>query len=661
MEVVWLDALHRPAEFGRAFLRSRGNSEVREFLAQMEPGLTHEKVLARLRVAQRIHRVLARLTLPLLIGDTDANELRKFDVGRLLALDALDVEDRQPIARWPYPERTRRGEPIHPVQAILGPLGDAPILAMEALLLIAVLDAIQRNVHPAFDKLLYVYLGLMAQFGRLVVQGRHQIGFDQFQKITLNEMREDLEGRRYKERIQQLQSTPRGDMDALEFRIAPKDTPGKNLAQLRKIGAATISYLNGADCMAQPAAGTRRLPGAEAPSLRRPLEVTLVAHFIKKRDDRKVLACRHYLLRRRIAEQCRALMMAIRSSLGQDLNVPVVGFDAASNELHAPPEAFAPLFRSLRNAGHVNFTFHVGEDFVHLVSGIRAMVEAAEFLDMTPGNRIGHGTAIGVPPSLWRERMGTVTTIHQGEWLDNLIFARTVLVRAGRLDICPRIDEQIASLVSRVYGKWYPSDHLYRAWEMRHLDPLTALGLNGCLEDTLDEGTRREFMHTEKAIQEREAFHLFEAYHDTDIVKRGNEWIRVTHEERRVRSVSGWNDRHDPFTPEVLSVLQGYATELLERRRLVIETLPTSNVRIHVYQDYHEHHLFRWLGFGNPPINMPVVVGTDDPGIFATSIRNEYTHILRELDSLCTNTAPRPEDILEKLIHNGKTWRFRSG
>ena len=78
------------------------------FLAQMEPGLTHEKVLARLRVAQRIHRVLARLTLPLLIGDTDAKELPKFDMGRLLALDALDVEATQPVAGWPYQERTRR-------------------------------------------------------------------------------------------------------------------------------------------------------------------------------------------------------------------------------------------------------------------------------------------------------------------------------------------------------------------------------------------------------------------------------------------------------------------------------------------------------------------------------------------------------------------------
>ena len=58
----------------------------------------------------------------------------------------------------------------------------------------------------------------------------------------------------------------------------------------------------------------------------------------------------------------------------------VRGVDAAANELHAPPEPFAPAFRLARRAGIPRATFHVGEDFRHLLSGIRAILEAMTFL-----------------------------------------------------------------------------------------------------------------------------------------------------------------------------------------------------------------------------------------------------------------------------------------
>src|SRR5690606_6384420 len=46
----------------------------------------------------------------------------------------------------------------------------------------------------------------------------------------------------------------------------------------------------------------------------------------------------------------------------------IVGFDAAANELHAGPEVFSPIFRKLQYLGYTNFTYHAGEDFVHLLS-----------------------------------------------------------------------------------------------------------------------------------------------------------------------------------------------------------------------------------------------------------------------------------------------------
>jgi hypothetical protein len=98
----------------------------------------------------------------------------------------------------------------------------------------------------------------------------------------------------------------------------------------------------------------------------------------------------------------------------------------------------------------------------------------------------------------------------------------------------------------------------------------------------------------------------------------------------------------------------------MHERKVIIETLPTSNVRISVYTKLAQHHLFRWLGLTDlrPPVPVTVVVGSDDPGIFSTNLRNEYAHILWELDALCDGTALVAEDVLARLARNGKTYRF---
>lgn len=47
-----------------------------------------------------------------------------------------------------------------------------------------------------------------------------------------------------------------------------------------------------------------------------------------------------------------------------------------------------------------------GEDFKHIISGIRSIYEAITFLEMGHGDRLGHCTAIGINPALWLKRTG---------------------------------------------------------------------------------------------------------------------------------------------------------------------------------------------------------------------------------------------------------------
>ena len=49
-----------------------------------------------------------------------------------------------------------------------------------------------------------------------------------------------------------------------------------------------------------------------------------------------------------------------------------------------------------RYSGITHRSYHAGEDFHHILSGIRAMFDAIELLDLCEGDRIGHGTAMGI-------------------------------------------------------------------------------------------------------------------------------------------------------------------------------------------------------------------------------------------------------------------------
>ncbi|GHU94614.1 hypothetical protein FACS1894208_06000 [Clostridia bacterium] len=86
------------------------------------------------------------------------------------------------------------------------------------------------------------------------------------------------------------------------------------------------------------------------------------------------------------------------------------GIDAANSEIGCRPEVMATGFRYLaafeprigiENPFADNIppviihrTFHVGEDFLDLTDGLRAIHEACLFLGLSDNDRIGHGIRV---------------------------------------------------------------------------------------------------------------------------------------------------------------------------------------------------------------------------------------------------------------------------
>ena len=110
--------------------------------------------------------------------------------------------------------------------------------------------------------------------------------------------------------------------------------------------------------------------------------------------------------------------------------------------------------------------------------------------------------------------------------------------------------------------------------------------------------------------------------------------------------------------------MQDMLLRRLHEKEIVLEVLPTSNVRISFYKNYKEHHIWRWLGIGQEndsnSITPPVVLGTDDTGIFSTNIYNEYCHIYHHLVHSHKQGYDKASTVIQGIVQNGKTYVFGS-
>ncbi|WP_230376775.1 adenosine deaminase [Pseudomonas fulva] len=519
------------------------------------------------------------------------------------------------------------------------------------------------------------YALIRSQFCRLLVQQAHHKGFDQFQYITLNELREATE-QEYAERFRQIERGHQQVVDFLEGRFAPKNDPDKTAALIGRILRGYLQFLSedesgqAASCsvslkyrsLSELLERVQELEKGHARVSRsaRRLRLGLVPHFIKQTTINEHNAffskshvrplCRHSRLRRDTDLNARALVILLQRTIG--LSGLIRGIDAASNERHAGPEVFAPVFRRMRAAGVRRFTYHVGEDFTHLASGLRAIGEALSYLDLDAGCRIGHGTAAGVNPKKWWEAVQGYVVLPLEERLDDLVFAwDTLLHSRNQIESLTLIETEIRHLAMRIWqDPFLTPEVLVAEWKLRALDPLA-------IETKCDDvdPNRREEAQRHRAALDRHpaAYAQFMRRHgigaSAEQLKRCQEEVVVSRET-------------DVIGVKVLRALQQAILKRLDECTIAIETLPSSNVRISIHEVYDQHHSINWLGLGKRPMqsSVSVVAGSDDPGIFATGLRHEYAHLLRVLRSRA-NSIGDPSlatTLIQRVCTDAKRFRF---
>ena len=484
-------------------------------------------------------------------------------------------------------------------------------LILESTFYIIILDSLAANpTNDAVATVFHYYLLVLGLSNKLLVQQPDSFGFEQFQKYTLNNLRESSE-QNYIRRFFQLAGNDANNVKHMEGRFSPKDTVEKNVEAINKIKD-----------------GHDRLVRFQKERGIAPTTLSLVAHFIKRAEkSEEGTDIRHRRLRADLQRKTYTLIALLNTRCSAVQLIK--GVDAAASELDAPPEVFAPCFGRLRECGIQHITFHAGEEFFHILSGLRYIYETMLFLRMSAGDRIGHAAAAGVNAALWHKNVGDRILMRAETYLDDLLFSFCLITKHKDSPLA-RLLPQIALIALAYASDIYPTircsmHDLIEAWKLRGSDPRL-------IRD-------KDFSTCTVAEQ------LFVLYHSKEGQKQGS----------KVRKVNV----NEIFTDDDFTLLQRMVLEEMHNRQVVIETLPTSNVMIGHHRDFSTYHLYNWYQWSKQGLKVPaIVVGTDDAGIFATNIYNEYSHIYSQF-VFGKGLAPQEAmTFIRQLHHNAEVYKF---
>lgn len=506
----------------------------------------------------------------------------------------------------------------------------------ELLFYLLVMATLREHQSPQIARDFHHYLLIKGMVHRFVVMQQSQVSFPQFQMLTDNSFRWRPETF-YKNRFLQLGSANQAYLNLLEGRFSPKDTPKKN-----------------SKIVCQILDGFKKAKDKH-PDFLGETSLALIAHFIKEPEGKKekFIKIRHNRLRKTLIKKAIALNCFLTKSSYRNY---VKGIDAAANEMDAGPEVFAPIYRYLRKKGVNHFTFHAGEDFRHLVSGLRMIYESVDFLELERGDRLGHCTALGLSPSLWMERCGKTFYISKGEWLDNLVFVWH-LIRTSQNEklqtlVLP-LESEISALSYQIYQKSYPPYLLSKAWKLRKYNPFLYLEKEYALRSIIDIADNEEQeAKIRQCFEQEDIKDIMWNYH-APMEKHDVDDIHSTNSRKQYDEIIS-KDIRSLFSIEQLEILQTIILEYLSKKGIIIESLPTSNMRISYYKTWEEYHLEPWLNTSpDEGLKPAVVLGTDDPGIFMTNIYNEYACAYLHLEKKGHSPTSRIQKI--KDIHTSST------
>lgn len=330
------------------------------------------------------------------------------------------------------------------------------------------------------------------------------------------------------------------------------------------------------------------------------------------------------------------------------------GIDACSKEIGCGPETFATEFRYLRACNlrseekcwwkvpredytALGFTYHAGEDFLDIMDGLRSIDEAIEFLQMERGDRIGHAVALGIYAADFYALKRYSIYLTKQHYLDNLVW---ILFRTLEwnipLDMALRakFEKKARELLYDVYwdnkaGGDYSEgmlDFYYYSWKLRGDHPDVYALKEKLPSWSFEQNSYENFMErvNDEQLSQYRNFHqvkrLLKLYHfDNNVKRRGLEATQL--------QIDDWK-----AYAELVTQFQNRLQRKIADKGIAVESNLTSNVLIGTFRRYDVHPILRFnrhkLEWNQDNPNILASLNTDDLGVFATSLGNEYALLL---------------------------------
>lgn len=392
-------------------------------------------------------------------------------------------------------------------------------------------------------------------------------------------------------------------------------------------------------------------------------------HFLKKEEEKRgegkidkffySLIPRHSSLRATVKKQAFDIVDLRQNSFKSAERIYAI--DAASSEIYARPEVFAHAFRFLK--GHYNresnvarmfkvigesrkipalqAKYHVGEEFLDMADGLRAIHEAIIFLNLDRGDALAHLLCLGIDPGQWYTFKYFRIETRKQQYLDTAVWLMA-MIEFYSIDVSRHYFNTLENIFNcyfdeifrfigvgtqRVRNDEYEAilssvtwRDYYEAWKLRGDDP--ELYKTGKFETSRqkrfwDRTAINEFDICADARRVNPKISLlYHLYHYCPHVKdagTGPIFTKVPAEQAKC-----------------VEQIQYHIQKEISQRGIFVETLPSSNVLISSFKRYDAHPILRFysLNLDSKPVNWPhlhVSINTDDAGIFNTTLKNEFS------------------------------------
>ncbi len=470
-----------------------------------------------------------------------------------------------------------------------------------------------------FDKnLLNIYLAELSELKFIFVQDNIGMGFSKFKDCEMikSDFMDKKEDKLLLESVLEKYYSE-GVVLAIEVRIAPKDKTGliKKIKELEKVNEKVYKkYLRRNKCLKK-------------------IKIGIIIHYIKMSEKFTNNGCRHSNLRGRIKKAAVGLDQYFESGYKSDIKV--VGIDAANVEIDCPPEVLAPIFRKHRantsSKYDLGFTYHVGEEFLTLASGLRAIDDLIEFFNFKSGDRLGHALSLGLDPDKYFSTKRNLINTTLESHVDDLVFLHKINCALGEANLCFKLEQEFIKYASKLFVNTLESLPLitdYRdSYALRGNDP-KYLDNNICSENQPVFMCEKDHIYNFNNSNHNEAFKnklahkLLGLYHyNEDLYNTGKTSLSINVEDFYINAVKN---------------VQKYMIKRVHNIGISIEINPSSNKKISFIDKYSDLTVYKLNNYKLPNAdntinNLHVSINTDDSGIFETNLSTEYSYIALSL------------------------------